>query len=141
MPDTITNLTNKNQNNIEQFVCGNKMSTIVIENCNIDSKSIFENSNPTKVRFIGVDWFLDDFSLLDRIYNLIGQDENGYNTDHGVISGKIRMTNQLESVVNEYKKKFIGVEFIVDPWAVEDAIRTDDGVTITTDKGEVFLYT
>lgn len=141
LPDTITNLTIKNQNNIEQFVCGNKMSTIVIENCNIDSKSIFENSNPTKVRFIGVDWFLDDFSLLDRIYNLIGQDENGYNTDHGVISGKIRMTNQLESVVNEYKKKFIGVEFIVDPWAVEDAIRTDDGVTITTDKGEVFLYT
>ena len=70
---------------------------------------------------------------------LTGVDENGYNTDHGIIAGTIRMSNVKESIVNEYKKKFVGINFVVDNYAQEDAIRTNTGVTITTDDGKVLL--
>lgn len=139
LPNTITNLTLKNQNNITDFVCGNAMTTLVIENCNIDALTILNNSSPNKVRITGIDWTLSDFTLLDRVYALTGVDENGYNTDHGIIAGTIRMSNVKESIVNEYKKKFVGINFVVDNYAQEDAIRTNTGVTITTDDDKVLL--
>lgn len=142
LPETITNLTVKNQNNIENFVCGNNMTTLVIENSNLNSKNILESCDKlTKIRLIGIDWTLEDFMLLDRIYNMIGQDENGYNTQHGVIAGTIRMSSAKESVINEYKKKFIGLDFIVDNFENEDLLRTDFGEVITTNKGEALLLT
>lgn len=118
------------------------MTTLVIENSNLNSKAIFENcDNVSKVRLVGVDWTLEDFTLLDRIYTLVGQDENGYNTEHGIIAGIIRMTSAKESVVNEYKKKFVGLDFVVDTYLEEDLLRTDFGEAITTDKGEALLLT
>lgn len=141
LPDTISNLTMKNQNSIEDFSCGYAMTTLVIENCNIDSLSILNNSSPNKVRITGIDWSLEDFSLLDRVYNLTGVDENGYNIEHGVIAGTIRMSNVKESVINEYKKKFVGINFVVDNYADEDVIRTDGGIVVTTNDGKALLMT
>lgn len=142
LPDSITNLTIKNQNNLENFTCGNNMTTLVIENSNLDSKDILESCDKlTKIRLTGIDWTIGDFTLLDRIYDMIGQDENGYNTTHGIIAGTIRMVSAKESVVNEYKKKFIGLNFIVDTFEDEDLLRTDFAEVITTDKGEALLLT
>ena len=141
LPDTITNLTMKNQQNIEDFSCGYAMTTLVIENCNINSLSILNNSTPNKVRITGIDWSLEDFSLLDRVYNLSGVDENGYNLEHGVIAGTIRMSGVKESIVNEYKNKFVGINFVVDNYAEEDVIRTDGGVVVTTNDGKALLMT
>lgn len=141
LPDTITNLTLKNQNHITDFVCGQAMTTLVIENCNIDSLSLLRNTNPNKVRITGIDWNLEDFTLLDRVYALTGVDENGYNTEHGVIAGTIRMSNVKESIVNEYKKKFVGITFVVSQYADEDVIRTDAGDVITTNDGKALLMT
>lgn len=142
LPDTITNLTIKNQNSIQNFSCGNNMTTLVLENANLDSKSIFESCTKlTKLRLTGIDWTLEDFSLLDRAYDLIGQDEAGYNTQHGVLAGTIRMSTAKESIVNTYKKKFIGLNFIVDTYEDEDMLMTDFGEAITTNKGEVILLT
>ena len=140
LPDTITNLTIRNQQSIEEFSCGQAMTTLVIENCNLDAKSIYESCKPTKVRLTGIDWTLEDFTLLDEIYGLLGIDENGYNTEHGVLAGVIRMTEAKQSVIQEYKKKFVGLEFIVGNYIAEDYIRTVGGYVITTSKGEALLY-
>ena len=141
LPNTITNLTVKNQNNIENFTCGNNISTLILENTNLDALELFENNPVTKVRILGIDWTLDDFTILDEIYDILGSDENGNNLPHGVLGGIVRMEGVKESVVNEYKQKFIGVEFIVTNYADEDYIATDFGEAIITSDNKVLLYT
>lgn len=141
LPETIVNLTVKNQNSISEFTCGNALTTIVIENSNLDSKSIFEQNTPEKVRFTNIDWTVTDLSLLDKAYNILGVDENGNNTTHGVITGVLRIDTIKESILNEYKKKFIGLQFIVGSYTPEDYVCTDFGEIITTDRGERLLYT
>ena len=141
LPTTITNLTVKNQNSIATFTCGNNISTLVLENTNLDAKTIFLANPVTKVRIIGIDWTLTNFDILDNIYSLIGSDENGNNTPHGIIAGTIRMESAKESIVNEYKKKFVGLEFIISSYENENYIATDFGEAITTNDGKVLLYT
>ena len=141
LPDTITNLTLKNQMKITDFSCGQAMTTLVIENSSVNAFEILQSCNPNKVRITGIDWTLEDFSLLDEIYDLTGVDENGYNTEHGVLAGTVRMSNVKESVVNEYKKKFVGINFVVDVFADEDLIRTDAGDVITDSSGNALLMT
>ena len=92
------------------------------------------------MRLIGVDWTLSDFDILDTIYNLLGVDENGNNTPHGVIAGVIRIESAKESVVNEYKRKFVGLDFIVGAYDDENYIATDYGEAITTHDDKVLLY-
>lgn len=143
LPTTITNLTIKNQNSITTFSCGySNITTLVIENCNLDSKAIFNSStNLTKVRLTGIDWTLgDSFSLLDRAYALLGQDENGYNTAHGVLAGTVRMSGVKESVVQPYRAKFIGLNFVLSNVVEEDYICTDFGEVITTNDGKLLIY-
>lgn len=141
LPSTITNLTVKNQNSITTFNCGTNISTLILENTNLDAKAIFQANPVTKVRITGIDWTLSDFTLLDDIYALIGSDENGNNTAHGILAGTIRMENAKESVINEYKEKFVGINFIVDTYADEDYICTDFGEVITTHDNKALLYT
>lgn len=141
LPNTITNLTVKNQNSITNFTCGANISTLILENTNLDARALLAANPVTKVRITGIDWTLSDFTLLDTIYNLIGSDENGNNLPHGVLAGTIRMSNVKESIVNEYKKKFVGIDFIVDTYADEDYICTDFGEAITTNDGKALLYT
>lgn len=140
LPDTITNLTVKNQNNIENFTCGNNISTLILENTNLNALELFLNNPVTKVRIVGIDWTLDSFDLLDTIYNMLGSDENGNNLPHGVLGGIVRMSNVRESEVQEYQKKFIGVEFIISGYLEEDYICTDFGEVITTNDGAALLY-
>lgn len=141
LPTTITNLTVKNQNSISTFTCGNNISTLILENTNLDAKSIFLANPVTKVRIIGIDWTLTDLDILDDIYNLIGVDENGNNTTHGILGGTIRIDHAKESVINEYKKMFVGLTFIVGSYDDENYIATDFGEAITTHDNKVLLYT
>ena len=141
LPDTITNLTVKNQNDIENFTCGTSITTLILENTNLDAKTIFNGNPVTKVRITGIDWTLTDFDILDDIYALIGSDENGNNLPHGVLAGTIRMASAKESIINEYKKKFVGVNFIIGSYIDEDYICTDFGEAITTHDNKALLYT
>lgn len=141
LPNSITNLTVKNQNSITNFACGTNISTLILENTNLDAASLLENNPVTKVRIAGIDWTITDFDLLDDIYDLVGSDENGNNLPHGVLAGTIRMSHAKESVVNEYKKKFVGINFVIGSYDAEDYIATDFGEAITTNDGKVLLYT
>lgn len=141
LPNTITNLTVKNQNSISTFTCGSNISTLILENTNLDAKALFLANPVTKVRLIGIDWTLTSLDILDDIYALIGSDENGNNTAHGVIAGTIRMEHAKESVINEYAAKFVGLNFIIDSYDDENYIATDFGEAITTHDNKVLLYT
>jgi len=141
LPSTITNLTVKNQNNIVNFSCGNSVSTLILENTNLDSKSIFLNNPVTKVRITGVDWTVTDFSILDTIYNLIGSDENGNNTPHGVLAGIVRINKAKASTIEKYQAQFPDIQFIVNTYLDEDVICTNLGEIILTDDNKKLVYT
>jgi hypothetical protein len=140
LPTTITNLTVKNQNSITNFTCGTSISTLILENTNLNAQNLLASNPVTKVRITGIDWTLSDFTILDTIYALVGSDENGNNLPHGVLAGTIRMTTAKESVVNEYKQKFVGINFIIDTYADEDYICTDFGEAIMTNDNKALLY-
>ena len=70
-----------------------KLTTLTVENCNtVDLLAILNSAtNVNRVRITGVDWTLEDVSLLDRLYAMRGIDKNGYNTDQSVLSGKVHV--------------------------------------------------
>ncbi len=68
-----------------------KLTTLTVENCNtVDLLNILDNaSNINRIRIVGVNWSLDDTSLLERLYTMKGIDKNGYNADQSVLSGTV----------------------------------------------------
>lgn len=86
--------------------------TLTIENCpSVDAKSIIENSdNLNRIRLTGIDWNLDDTSLLDRLYKMTGLDETGYNTDHSVVEGKVHVPVIREKQLAEYTEQWPDLE-------------------------------
>lgn len=68
-----------------------KLTTLTVENCNtVDLLDILNTaSNINRVRIVGVDWKLNDTSLLERLYELKGIDKNGYNADQSVLTGTV----------------------------------------------------
>lgn len=59
-------------------------------------------TNLNRVRLTGVDWQLDDTSLLDRLLKMTGLDENGYNTDHSVVEGSVHVPIMRERQLAEF---------------------------------------
>ena len=102
LPETITNLTIRNQTGITDFVLpgyGN-ITTLRLENVSgaVPAAEILaaipENS---RVRLIGFDWSFeaaaDILSLYDRLDTMRGLDEQGNNTDKAQMSGTVRVEN------------------------------------------------
>ena len=73
------------------IVSFDRLTNLIIENCNkIDLVSILqEASNVNRVRLTGVNWTLNDTSLLETIYNMAGIDKNGYNVSQSVLTGTV----------------------------------------------------
>lgn len=69
------------------------ITTLTVENCpTIDLATMLGKCvNLNRVRMTGVNWELDDTSLLDRLLKMTGLDENGYNTDRSVVEGKVHV--------------------------------------------------
>lgn len=99
LPDTITNLTLKNQASIEQIYIGGYLSlkTLWIENCpKFDSLNALKNAlNVERARLTDVNWNLMNattlLNLIDR--HIGGIDENGTNTDTIWIDGVCKIRN------------------------------------------------
>lgn len=69
----------------------NKLTTLTAENCNtIDLLTILDSApNLNRIRIIGIDWTLDDTSLLERLCSMKGIDKDGYNADQSVLAGTV----------------------------------------------------
>lgn len=89
-----------------------KLTTLTVENCNtIDLLTILEAAiNLNRIRIIGIDWTLDDTSLLERLYELKGIDKSGYNTDQSVLSGRVYVPVIKQQQLYEYQKAWPDLE-------------------------------
>ena len=84
-----------------------KLTTLTVENCStVDLLAILNSApNLNRVRIVGVDWSLEDTSLLERLYTMKGIDKNGYNADQSVLTGKVHVPVIRQQQLYEYQTK------------------------------------
>lgn len=94
LPDTVANLTIRNQPNISDFVLNSysQISTLWIENTSINELPILLGmANSGRVRLIGVDWETETYdeavALIEKLDRSRGLDAYGNNTQKAQISG------------------------------------------------------
>ena len=117
LPDTITNLTVRNQTDLTDAGLildgGRNLSTIRWENTNkanvlsiIDRCFALDTMKLERVRLIGVDWTLSTLDPIIKLISLKGLDENGNNVDKAIITGKCYVSVATDSQINKLKAAF-----------------------------------
>lgn len=82
----------------------NSLTKLVAENSLLDLINIINNSpNLYQVRLTGIDWTLDDTSLLSRLYELAGVTNTGSNTDQSVLAGTVHVAVIGQQELAEYQ--------------------------------------
>ena len=117
LPDTITNLTVRNQTELTDaglILDGvRNLSTIRWENTNkanvlsiIDRCFALDTMKLERVRLIGVDWTLSTLDPIIKLISLKGLDENGNNVEKAVITGKCYVSVATDAQINKLKAAF-----------------------------------
>lgn len=116
LPQTINNLTIKNQVYLEDLVLeGYKnIRTLNIENCpTLDARELLEkcrdeggNYTVERVRLTGLKWSFEDAKFLLTLTKLKGIDESGQNTDIAVLVGTCKIASLSGEEAAELKKAF-----------------------------------
>ena len=119
LPDTITNLTIRNQPSLTDFILNDasNLTTLRLENVGslIDAPSIINAmADGSRIRALDIDWEVDSeddlVALLNKLTKMRGLDENGNNTDAAVLSGRIRVNEKVsDEVVGEFYNYFVDV--------------------------------
>ena len=144
LPGTLSSINMKNLQYLTnlQIAGFDKISTMIIENCSVvDCKTLIEQSkNANRVRITGINWQLDDTSLLDRIYSMKGIDRNGYNTDQSVLAGSVHVPVMREKKLIEYRAAWPDLNITYNTLVEQFTIlfKNDDGTILDTqyvDKG------
>ena len=104
LPDTVTNLTIRNQASLSDFVLNDSSSvtTLRLENVGalMDVPSIINGmADGSRIRIINADWSVNTEEELDALFTKIdkmrGLDENGNNVDSAVLSGRCRVSESV----------------------------------------------
>ena len=91
----------------------NSLTKLVAENSLLDLINIINNSpNLYQVRLTGIDWQLEDSSLLERLYSLAGVTNTGANTDQSVLTGKVHVPVIRQQQLYEYQNTWSDLEII-----------------------------
>lgn len=113
LPNTITNLTLKNQPSITTFTMAGytNVSTLVIENCSASVNSVVQSiiSGSTalsRVRLININWTLTDKTLLDKLMTCGGVDESGNNLDKAIVTGSVHIGSIGQSDITAIQTYF-----------------------------------
>lgn len=119
------------------------ITTLVAESCNtINIADIFDKApNISRVRITGIDWTLDDTTLLDKIYAMNGIDKNGYNVPQSVLAGKVHVPVMREKILSLYNDAWPDLEITYDTLVTQFTITfvNSDGTVLDiqyVDKGE-----
>lgn len=80
------------------------LSTLRLDNCpSIDAMDLLSKAvNLSRIRLTGINWNLDDTTLLDRLAKLTGIDENGYNTGSSVLAGSVHVPVMRQQRLDYY---------------------------------------
>lgn len=83
----------------------NALTKLVAENSLLDLINIIDNSpNLYQVRLTGINWALEDTSLLERLYGLAGVTNTGSNTDQSVLAGTVSVPTIGQQELYEYQQ-------------------------------------
>ena len=136
LPNTVTNLTVKNQNYIEDFSMegyGN-LTTLWVENSSGIPIMEIINAAPklTRMRLTGVDWTFNDADTLMSFMEIGGIDENGFNTTVAVIEGKAHIATLKASEKNDLAKAFPNLEVTYDTFINQYKVtfQNEDGTVL-----------
>ena len=120
-----------------------KLTTLTVENCNtVDLLTILNSAtNINRVRIIGIDWSLEDTTLLERLYTMKGIDKNGYNADQSVLTGKVHVPVIRQQQLYDYQNAWSDLEIVADTIIEQFAVTfmNADGNVLEVqyvDKGE-----
>lgn len=106
----ISSLTARNLNHLTDLKISDyaNITALVVENCaTIDLKDMLAKcTNLSRVRLIGLDWQITDTKLLEKLYAMAGTDENGYNTDHSVLAGKVHLPTIRQKELERYNAQW-----------------------------------
>lgn len=92
-----------------------KLDKLVAENSLLDLIDVINNApNLYRVRLTGIDWRLEDTTMLERLYNLAGVTNTGVNTDQSVLSGKVYVESIKQQKLYEYNEAWPDLEISYD---------------------------
>lgn len=135
LPGTLTSINMKNLMYLTDLsIAGyDAITTVIIENCDtVDTKELLEKSpKVNRARIIGVDWELDDTTLLDRIYKMAGIDKNGYNVGQSVLTGTVHVPVVKQQQLYNYRAAWSDLEIVFNTMVEQYA------VTFVNDNGDV----
>ena len=115
LPDTVTNLTIRNQKLITEFVCAgySNITTLRLENNSaaVDDLAILQAIPAgTRVRLVGFYWEAQDAAeikdILDTLDTMRGLDESGNNTDTAQCVGEIHTTSLTGEQIASYNSRY-----------------------------------
>ena len=136
---TMKNLMYLNNLDVESY---DKLATFRVENCNtVDVLSII-NSSPklNRVRIVGINWKLENTSLLERLYGLYGIDNAGYNVDKAVLTGIVYVPIIRQKLLADYNDAWSDLTISYDTLITQFSVtfQNDDGTILDiqyVDKG------
>lgn len=106
----ISSLTARNLNHLTELKISDyaNITALVIENCTtIDVQAMLAKcTNLSRGRLTGLDWQMEDTALLEKLYTMTGTDENGYNTDHSVLAGKVHIPVVRQKELERYNAQW-----------------------------------
>lgn len=121
LPDTVTNLTIRNQIKLAEFVMPgySNVTTLRLENMGdvVPARDILASmASGSRVRLIGFDWSFDSNTDLqefyDRLETMRGLDENGNNTDKAQVAGTVRVDKIPESQLSRIQSNYPNITVI-----------------------------
>ncbi len=125
--NAIVSLTAKSLNYVESLTLESydNLSTLVIEESPaVNSLQLVEISdNLVRVRLIKVDWTMSDSSALVRISKIGGVDDDGYNTEHAVLTGAAHVDYISETRLSNMAAAFPGLTITFGEILEEHAVR------------------
>lgn len=106
----ISSLTAKNLSHLTNLEISDysNITSLIVENCaTIDLKGMLAKCvKLNRVRLAGIDWSLNDTSLLEKLYAMTGIDENGYNTEHSVLIGRVHIPTIRQKELERYNEQW-----------------------------------
>ena len=119
----------------------NKLSKLVAEHLLLDVMELINNSpNLYQVRLVGINWMLEDTSLLERLYALAGVTNTGGNSEKSVLAGYVYVPVIREQQLYDYKAAWpdldIAYNTLINQYAV--TFKNVDGTVLDVqyvDKG------
>lgn len=114
LPDTLTSINMRNLKYLDNLnIAGyDQITTAIIENCDtIDSVDLLNKATKlNRARIIGVNWSLENTTLLDRLYKMGGLDKNGYNVDQSIVTGSVHVPVMKEKLLAQYNEAWPDLE-------------------------------